>query len=83
MAARVIRTVGVKNSKTAVKKARPKRSFNEGEMVKWTVIEMFRNGGTESVTYRGMIIKVRPTTVHCITNGGEVWSVNKKEVYAM
>ena len=81
--AKVIRTVGAKNSKTGAKKPRPKRSFKEGEVVKWSTVEMFRPGGYEFVTWSGMIIKVRPTTVHCITNKGDVWSVNKKEVYVM
>lgn len=80
--AKIIKTAAAKKSKTGTKKPRPKRSFREGEVVKWSTIEMFRNGGLEAVTWRGVIIKITPTTVHCITNDGDVWSVNKKEVYS-
>lgn len=70
--------------KTAtVKKPRVKRSFREGQMVQWFMIEMFRPGAYQSVTYKGMIVKVRPTTIHCIDKDGNVWSVGKKEAYAM
>jgi len=74
--AKVIRT-------PKVKKPRVKRSFKEGQMVQWFMVEMFRPGGYHNVTYKGMIIKVRPTTVHCIDKEGNVWSVGKKEAYTM
>jgi len=68
--------------KTAtVKKPRAKRSFKVGEQVKWTTMEMFRAGGYQKETHTGEIIKVRPTTVHCMDKDGDTWSVNKKEVY--
>ena len=70
--------------KTAVvKKPRAKRSFKVDERVKWSTIELIRNGCFGRIDWLGKIIKVNPTTVHCIDSDGDIWSVNKKEVYAM
>lgn len=73
--AKVIRTA-------TVKKPRAKRSFKVGEQVKWTTEEIVR-GAWEEFKHKGEIIKVNPTTVHCIDKDGNVWSVGKKEAYAM
>jgi hypothetical protein len=68
--------------KTAtVKKPRAKRSFKVGESVKWSTIELIRNGLFGEIDWVGKIVKVRPTTVHCIDKDEDIWSVNKKEVY--
>jgi hypothetical protein len=68
--------------KTAtVKKPRAKRSFKVGESVKWSTIELIRNGCFGEINWVGEIVKVRPTTVHCMDKDGDIWSVNKKEVY--
>ena len=67
----------------AVKKPRAKRSFKVGESVKWSTIELIGNGLFGEINWVGEIVKVRPTTVHCIDKDGDTWSVNKKEVYNM